>query len=654
VLDCEWEEIAEMMNTYFPYVDFKIFFDSDYSNDGVYLDLDYEILRHYIEKINNKFYLDIPKMAGNRLFEPFFPKKDIVKTHKNELNRMKDSEERPDITYFFIKKDAEKFANKLNSNLDNESKIDKEYLAGEFSEKYLQNEWCSYVLKEKKRKTKYKNTLHKFAWNFPDINKSGFHFLHRGTIYHFFSYYAHKKCTLYLFGADFIKFMESPERWLNIPDTVRNRINFSDFLWKIDDKWDEAENKKHLLEKLELNADLEIDFKNIYFSFYIPLLSNENYCLRQYNKYDFVRYGYGIIENTVLRTLDTDNDEAVKKKVNYLDASADELIKRYKDVWEEIINYILEGPYLKEKYMDGMTKREKRIKEDIHIPTPFEKFIEQVAIEKNARNIRRFRAKQAAEKNNYIDNNTGEETGARKGVLTHTERVKINDYYKKISNLVSKNDLDEAKSKLQLYLNGLKYKFSPPKRKLFMIYYLIKKEKDKDMAAAIQDIKQNTNGSEVLREFRHRIYTIYELYDMVLNPNQQPETEDDRKLKEEEDRKLKEKLGIIIENIESVKKLFKDQFPVAKEWYQYVNCNYLKEELVKYLLLRMNAYPPHSIGVSEGKDGTNSILFKEYCEKEGIDTQDKKRLATYHDYFANQMRNFADELEKLINEWKER
>jgi len=117
----DFEKNSEMMRKYFPCVMFSDFLDPNRSNDGIYLDLYYKIIEKYKdrdkEKIYNKYYLDIPKMAGDKIFAPLFPSwgfeesinkkgKRIItnklkKTLRDELEKADNSGERPDIIKFF-------------------------------------------------------------------------------------------------------------------------------------------------------------------------------------------------------------------------------------------------------------------------------------------------------------------------------------------------------------------------------------------------------------------------------------------------------------------------------------------------------------------------------------------------------------------------
>jgi hypothetical protein len=623
----EFEKKHEMMRQYFPCVKFSDFLDPDKSSDDIYLDLDYEILEKYIdrdkEKIYKKYYLDIPKMAGNEIFAPLFPSSAYEKTInkkcksittnklkkrlRDELERIHNSGERPDIIKFFISKESEEFVKKLNPLLDTGFKIDEKYLGENFSNEHLINKiWCDYVSKETKSKTKHKGIVYKFVWDLSDINDSGLNFFHNGTIYRFFSCYAHKKCTLYLLGADFIEFLEDLAKCLQISKTCQDKINFSDFIWKKDKNWAEAESKKHLLEKLELNVNLKVDLKNIYHSFCVPLLDNKNYS-KQSNKDKLIECGYDIIKSTFLKLNDIDKTDATKEKINYFNISADELIKRFTKDWEEIINYILEGT----PEVEDSTEDIKGTK-NIYCPTPFGRLVKQIAKNGESYFIKIWRAKKAQKNNMYINKYTGEEIPTDKGVLDPNDRQNISSYYREAISLVPKEKREEL------------YKIKKSHERLKKICELM---------SLYDNIKT---------KFKRRLGTISTLSEKAFNlqGGQIPI--------DEEDEKFKERLNIIKENIKFIERLYKSEFRGEEEWVQYIKENYLKKDYIRDLLRHMQAYPPRSGNRLE--NATKSIIFKEYLKVLCIPYNYRKSVGDIHTYFASRMRNISDGLENKFDE----
>ena len=360
----EFDKKHIIMREYFPYVNFTNFFDDDYSSDGIYLDLDFEILSNYIIEINSEFYLDIPKIARNKLFMSLFPGDNQVEKYKYELNKMKDSGKRPDIVSFFLDKESKNFSKELNTYLAAEYSIDDKYLIESFSDEYLlSKKWCNYEHGETKRKGK-------FVWEFSDFNEDGSHFFHSGSIYRFFRCYSHKKCTLYLFGVNFIEFIKNPKKWPLIQEIRKKlpeyfsisgdvskglikkiyELNAGDFIWKKNNKWNITESKEYLFKKFGLGSNINANLQEIYYSFCLPLLY-EKYCLKETDKDKYIECGYDIIKSTLLKDRNKSGGQ----------------IQHYPDAWEEKINHILEGTF----------KDEDKIV--ISYFTPFDKFIEQVA-----------------------------------------------------------------------------------------------------------------------------------------------------------------------------------------------------------------------------------------------------------------------------------
>jgi hypothetical protein len=402
----------EMWWNYFPRVSLTPFEGYDKNRNKCNLGKMPDIFDGCISSIGNEYYLDIPKMAFMEISAPLFPSSWFVESNKKgglkktieiELGKMKAAGKRTDIIKLFIGEEDEKFAAELNKFLDVKDRI----VPGvTITEDFLKNEFsCSYST-ETKNNNKIEN---KFIWNF-----SCFVFLHEvDSVDDAFCYYAHKNCTLYLFGADFIKFKEHPADWSIInaenqtlpvylsKDKEKCKglanefegINAGDFVWKNtgSDMWTETESKEHLLGLFRLEETINVNLKNIYNSFCLPLLQENDYT-KISNKDPFIafkEYGWKIIENTLLRK-------------TYLTGGQ---IQNYTIAWVEIINNILEGT------PRGTSK---------YCPTKFETFI-----------------KQAAGQANYCKEWTIKHAAGEYGPFEPEECQLINDYFREIYGIIT-------------------------------------------------------------------------------------------------------------------------------------------------------------------------------------------------------------------------
>jgi len=585
----------KMWRNYFPRVLLNPFEEYAKNKGKCYLGKIPDIFDKCIDVIENEYYLDIPKMATMEIFAPLFPSSWFVKKNKRgglkETIKMEVHAKRTDIIKLFISKEDEKYAAELNKFLDVKDRIVPEVT---ITENFLKNTFsCSYSIV-----TNNDNKIEdKFIWDF-----SSFNFSHDvDSIDNAFRYYAHKNSTLYLFGADFIKFKERPADWSIINtenkqtlpvylskdkdkckglDKKFEKRNAGDFVWKNDDNEKpendkkekfEIESKEHLLNLFQLDTTIKIDLKNIYNSFCIPLFKEKDCTIISNNDrfLAFVEYGWNIIENTLLRRTDIAGGQ----------------IQKYPTDWTEIVRYILEStPKDTNKYC----------------PTEFEKFIQQAAGQVYF--IKEWNIKHAAGEYGSFDND---------------ECQTINGYFKEIGNIITEVPIDDQEK-----------------------FYRI--EKEGGVKAKLKEINRLVKAFENIR-------TVFEnRYNTILNLNY-------KAFHDEIDKELKNKDGkVVLCSIEDKKQLtpeqqffneafneerkkliidcVKEKFAGDIKWIRQ-----LCDEPASVLWDLIKPYKPRSTKKLTKEAGPNSNLYRLYM--------DISKIKKNHTKFREIMRDIADTLE---------
>jgi len=359
VPDLNYEERFSLIDAYFNGIEFTQLPFLEENDKELYIDYKESIFekidKYAVKGMNDEYYLNIPNMANdkNELFKYFLPSPEIVKKYKDDLDTRMKSGERPNIMkYFLIKeKKEEHFLNALNNEVDDSFKLKSpETILNKF---LTDIQFCWYPNKKLVR-GKYKDQY----WTFSD-----FDYQHSGaSVYKAFCYFAQKWCTLYLIGADFIKFKNERNNWpsvtnkdekITLPEYLSedkditkelnkafDYINTGDFIpLSTGDTWDEIAGVKYFLKKFKINTCGNVYHKDICYSFCIPILYNNIYS-------DCNKAGIDVIKNILLRHLE----------------DVEGLISKNIELWKSKINYFLEGT--SRKLVEG-----RRI---LYAPTPFE------------------------------------------------------------------------------------------------------------------------------------------------------------------------------------------------------------------------------------------------------------------------------------------
>jgi len=350
VLDLNYEGRFILIDAYFQGIQFVQLDILEEDDEEVYIDYKesiFEKIDKYALPLNGEYYLNIPAMAKdrkNRLFKYFLPPPEIVDKNKDDLEAKMKSGERPNIIKYFLIKEREEehFLDELNKEVDDSFKIDS---PGTILNKFISDiQFCWYPNKKLVR-GKYRDQY----WKFSDFN-----YQHsETTVFQAFRYFAQKWCTLYLIGAEFIKFKNEQIKWpsviniegkITLPEYLSEdkditkglhnafeNINTGDFIplsafTKLDEKkkWDETAGAKYFLQKFKINTCGVVYHEDICFSFCIPILNNKVYS-------DCNKAGIDIIENILFRNLD----------------DIEEVISKYQNLWKNRVNYFLEGTSLK-------------------------------------------------------------------------------------------------------------------------------------------------------------------------------------------------------------------------------------------------------------------------------------------------------------------
>jgi len=592
LINPEIQKKTKMLRDYFPCVNFNPFNKSDINNNQYIESLDF--LDDYIETINNDLHLDILKMTGEPIFASLFPSsgfqkitnkiRKLNKTLINELIKMKKAGKRKDIYKLFFRNEDENFATKLNMFLDKKDKIVPGVTIKEAffkRNKNTKNLSCSFIRVIKDNKLK-----DEFIWDF-----SCYNILHDvNSIDDAFFRYARKNCTLYLFGADFIKFKENPINWPIINAEKRQTlpeylskdkekckglsiqfqsIDVLDFVWKDDksEKWTELESKEHLLELFKLDKKINVKLKDIYICFCIPLLQVKDFTIMS-NKDRFIaftEFGWDMIKNTLLRVTNSTKGQILPT------------------AYTEGINYILEG------IPKGTNE---------YCPTIFETFIQQAAGQ--AKNTKKWEIRQAV---------------GEYGPLNRNDCQNIDDYLKEIYKVITFVPIEDQEKFLRIINDSNSS------------YY------DK-----IKEINRLVRSFESIKNiFQNRYETIRSLYYKAFplkidgeRTNKDgkvisPEIEDKYYITSEQQLINEERKKIIFRGIKIL-------FAGDIEWIRQIH-----DEPANVLWSLIMPYKPNSTGRLEGA-GPDTPLYRLY-----LNISIKKRD---HTYFQLKIRDISDELER--------
>jgi hypothetical protein len=613
----DFEKTHDMLRNYFPLVQFSPLKNYDKNSNNIYTetipDELYIAFYKYREEIDNKYYLDIPRVLHNKIFKPLFPL--VVPPESiNELKNMKESKVRPDIIRFFLDKDVGKFTDGLNSFLDNEAKMTPGFLTNEF----LKRVSLSYSFKTE--------DVGKMNFEFTgDYSNIGY--MHdKESVYAVFKCYSHKNCTLYLFGADFLKFMKYPQKWpiinnktgktlpiylcksqheekpggLGLAEKFQD-IEVNDFIWE---GWDEAKNKKHLLEKFDLDVNLDISMKEIHHSFCIPLFRENDYSM-MLNDERFIEVGYAIIKNILLRNIKRTKAEQIRK---------------FKQAWYETINYVLEGT------PDDTC---------VYNPTMYERFIKQVAGYKNK--MKGEEEKERAQSGEYLDERDDLKAGS--GSLDNTDRTLINGYFNEIYDFVSH---EERKVLDEINRDGNAF------TKIRMITKLLSHEYYAYIKEALGKVKNDT-----IKELYNKAYpaSIEEEMRRISKNDKLIEQEDESEKKIDvidEWLKFEDESGQTLENainLEDAKKIITkcllNKFTDDDE-IKWIESLYNK---ASNILLSFVEYLPDSNG--EFGSGIKSDIFTDYCDFLNVKNENRN---TIHTRFQGKMRKVSVDIKTKLKE----
>ena len=569
------EKRLKMLQEYFPQVIFT-------RSNGNQIE---EIDNNLDEFMDDKYFLNIPGMAERDIFQPLFPGRELVRQFTGALNNLRQSGKRPNVVVFFIADDDKKFVTELNGHLEGKDKIiPGETLVDLFSAKVLDKCFCQYSLVTKDSG----DMVDEFVWDFSD-----FGFSHSvNSVYNAFYYFSHKNCTLYLFGADFGKFLENPTDWPRIPgekeqslpgylskfgdiskglDQRFSNVSAGDFIRKQGASWNEEYSRRYLLELFNLDENSNISLKNIYHSFCTPLLGRKDYSqVPDKKRITAIEYGNDIIDNTLKR-----NIHLVKGQIS-----------EHPTEWNEIINEQLEStPKGTGEYS----------------PVELETFIRQVAGQVNFIRI-------------YVK----KEEAREKGTLDHNDRQNINNYMREIQKYVPE---EEEESFHKIWEDGNAYK------KIKKLYKLMSYE-------------------NIRSEFGTRYNSIEALYwkAFPFPIEEYRENDEGEPLPNVtiEDRTRPDDTDTAVDLKKLVVNCFEEEFEEdEEEWLRFV-----REEPAGMLFDDLKAYPPSSRG--KLPMATNSNLYRNYCMVMNINnTQARSDL---HTPFAHKMRSITNKLEIKLRE----
>lgn len=629
----------QMLRGHFPRVQFNGLKELNKNSHDYCPEEILDALDPYIDETENGQYnLNIPRMVNNDLFKPLFPDLVLVRKYATEINKMNNPDKRLNIVKFFVKKEDENFATELNAPLSSQEKIVPcvtltEQFFKDFKKKYL----CFYS----PAVADNGNSRGEFLWDF-----GGKPLLHDETsIYWAFKHYAYRNITLYLFGLDFYKFKNKPSKWPSIkigkslsqklPDYFsesgdpskglskqikEKKINAFDFIWE-NSAWTETDSIKYLLKRFELNEKLKISLKDIYNSFCIPILYDNNFTnLSKKIRFNtFRNLGLKIIENTLLRRPDLavkkillKNDYIFKKlelNLKHEIELKNKFSEEWPDIWEEAINQILEN---KPK------KNQSKYK-----PLEFLTFLKRVSVFSNYNYANRFNEIQKAPESN---------------ILNPKERRQIKEISEKNLNGISTEVLDE------LHITG-DLKYGKAYEKLNSLIELMEScEKARDTfpdeyeIIKAFDLKKDTHSPDVIINGRE-----LSIFDTIKSAMPEPEDALLQKEQEIEVQKDKEK---IMRRLEPVKKsiieCFENEFPGENDWLSFIRkkteCT---DDLLK-LWNDMDSYPPRSAGHLSG--ARKSRMFMDYCTISCVPYNQQIRGNCHTNIFVPRMRNIADEL----------
>ena len=585
----------EALKDYFPNVNFTRFF---VSSNGYKRAPTEKKLISCLKKpipINGKYYLDIQKMVKKQEFKQLLPDPELFIDKLIELNnfRYNNSRKPLNIIKFYLMKMEKPFIKKLNPLLASDDEIPRRTLVKIFYLDFLNKGICQYDPGEHDNG----KTNDMFKWNFSNTP-----FKHGGnSIYNAFERHSHKNCTLYLYGADFIKFEDNCISKFSDPSItagdfvwydyvkIKKELNFEIFL---------KECKKHLLEKLKIDNNLRVSLKDIYYSFCIPILKKNCYSVRT-TKTDFIKCGNDIITNTLLRK----RNEAGGQ------------IQKFPGAWNWVIYYTLEG---EEKGTN------------IHDPIEFETFIWRVARQKNSLpkiENRLVASEKVVTRRGKIGNEVNYTIKPKYEVLLPLQKADISYYFNKLWQ--NKSVFDET---TQSELDDIQ-KNGTPHDKIEKVYnltnehanekYLFSKKGQNTIkllywAAFPNAIPPDGGIHNVIGKDGHSGIIIQnsDIADELIKIEQ----------KEEKDRNI---LKIIRENIKFIHDQFKDEFSDDNRWVNFIKNNYKDEESIVRLWEHLQLYERQK--TSNGKiriqNSADNIIFGEYRENSNAPRRNKYFIA---------------------------
>ena len=579
---------GDMFSDYFPGIIFSRYIQTN-KND-FYMGPLMNALSKYVRHKDNEYYLDILQISNDKMFKPLFPKPETVQKYSQEI---KNIDEIFDVFKFFITKEDKLFAEKLNAYTEKESQIISGRTLTELFHKEIKNK-CSFFYSAEAGEAEEIDD--EFTWDF-----SAVYFSHSvKSIYDAFFYYARKNCTLYLLGADFIRFFKCPGDWPVIPGEDEQSLpayfsrdgeisnglaekyrslTAADFIRKQGLKWSEDYSKQYLLELFGLDKKLNVSLKNIYHSFCIPLLKGQNYP-ELLTGNPFIQCGNDIISHTLKRNIHLAQGQ----------------ISKHVQAWLEIINSILEST---------------PIGTDRYSPAMFETLIQQIAGQAG-----------------FLENEVRKQAAKEGSLLDHNDRQNIYNYLREI---VTKNLIPqgEDESFFKIYSDGTAY--------------------DK-----IKEIYRLMSFENARRVFQNRYRNIEALYIKAfpLSIDKYREDNDGEIISvvriEDRSRPKPEDFLNTDELKEIVVEFFNEEFE-EREW-----LNFIKEESAGVLFDDLGSYQPRSAG--KLSKATESNFFRNYCSVLNIPIKDARERNSVHTLFAFKMRNISDKLMIMLKDkgyWQE-
>ena len=609
-----------IFRTYFPKVGLSPVITNNYKNDYYIGNLP-EILGNYIDGT----FLNIPGMAKSEIFKPLFPRK------INEQNELKKIMNNPqDAIDFFLSKIDKPFTSGLNEHLEEEDKISPGTIKEMF---YEEGMICQYSMVEKDNG----DLEDKFVWDFSNCE-----FSHSITSVYddAFYYYAKRNCSLYLFGTEFLNFKENSDDWPYTPGENRQPvpvylsngefgyISAGDFvIAKPGVRWTVESSKQYLLKLFEIDENLNISLKNIYYSFCIPQINMNKYS-KPSDKKQIIECGWDVIKST-LGKIEPVNRQIPEYPINMEDKLWEKIkfvkkqISKYGVAWVKILNEKLESS------AQGA--------DDDYCPTVLEIYIEKVAGEigliKN-KTIKLFGEegiKEEVTKQGYIK--------MHEFPIDHKRHQNIYSLYgekekEQIRSILSEKKLDSFN---EVCRHGNDFE---------------KIEKLRDLINAYQEIKNIYQKRLPTIEYLHQaLQNKISLDDSGKNEDETTsplEIEDksrlhslDRLIAEvetEKNREKEEQLKQLV--IECFERGFRN---LAEKW-----ISYIQGENLNVLSTYLKDYPPRSMG-NIGR-AIDSNLFKKFCEVLHLNITDAGAKRRVHTNFANQMRNVTDRLEEKLQD----